>query len=344
MSDHASRTRLAFPWLQAPLHDALQTLSGHASLLHGAPGSGQFELALAVAAAWLCEAPKADGAHHEACGQCVSCRLIDAGTHPDLMVILPEALQVSLGFQADEASAGDEEKGKTKKLSQEIKVEAIRALVRFAQQTASRSAGKVVLIHPAEQLNVVAANTLLKTLEEPPGKLRFVLCTTDVDGLLPTVRSRCQAWRVPMPAADVALSWLIAQGVPAEPAQVWLAASGGQPLTALAHHEAGLDARVWLALPKEMAAGKSVVVQGWPLPMLVDALQKLCIDLSRQAAGHAPQFFPAGALPAAPGVDRLSAWFKELLKAKRQSEHPWNQALKVESLVLQARQALKMGR
>lgn len=343
MSEHPSRTRLAYPWLEAPLHDALQTLSGHACLLHGAPGSGQFELSLAVAASWLCEAPVTPGAPRLACGHCVSCRLLDAGTHPDLMVVLPEALQASLGFVNEDASA-DDEKGKTKKLSQEIKVEAIRALVRFAQQTASRGAGKVVLIHPAEQLNVVAANTLLKTLEEPPGKLRFVLCTTDVDGLLPTVRSRCQAWRVPMPHPEVALQWLLAQGMPPEPARVWLAASGGQPLTALAHHEAGLDARVWLALPKEMAAGRSMAVQGWPLPMLVDALQKLCIDLSRQVAGAPPSFFPAQTLPPSPPVERLTGWFKELLKARRQAEHPWNQPLKVESLVLQARQALKMGR
>ena len=338
-----ARTSLPYPWLRHPLAEALNTLSGHATLLHGAPGAGQFELALGVASAWLCESRTTSDA--PACGRCVSCRLIDAGTHPDLMVVLPEALQAELGWQgADGEGSGDEEKSKTRKLSQEIKVEAIRAVVQFAQQTASRGAGKVVIVHPAEQLNLVAANTLLKTLEEPPGNLRFILSSADVDGLLPTVRSRCQAWRVPMPALDVAQAWLEAQGLTADQAHGLLQATGGQPLTALARHEAGLDARLWAALPKELAAGRSALVQGWPLPLLVDAMQKLCLDLARVKAGAAPQYFPAASLPTAPAQDRLAGWFKDLLKARRQADHPWNQPLKVESLVLQARQALKQGR
>jgi DNA polymerase-3 subunit delta' len=85
------------------------------------------------------------------------------------------------------------------------------------------------------------------------------------------------------------------------------------------------------------------VVQGWPLPVLVEALQKLCLDLARVRSGAAPQFFPAESLPKAPALDRLSTWSKDLLKARRQAEHPWNQTLKVESLVLQARQAMKVA-
>ncbi len=339
------RTTLPYPWLQQPLVQALQTLSGHASLLHGAPGSGPFELAVGLAAAWLCEAQTPGQPRSLACGRCVGCRLVDAGTHPDLMVILPEALQASLGWRGSEAeSNGDEEKGKTKKLSQEIKVDAVRAVVQFAQQTASRSAGKVVLIHPADQLNLVAANTLLKTLEEPPGSLRFILCTADLAQLLPTVRSRCQAWRVPMPDAQAALNWLSTQGMAAEQAAVLLSACGGQPLTTLDRHGAGLDARLWATLPKELSAGRSAMVQGWPLPVLVDALQKLCLDLARVHAGAPPQFFPADCLPKPPSLERLVTWSKDLLKARRQAEHPWNQSLKVESLVLQARQALKLAR
>jgi DNA polymerase-3 subunit delta' len=339
------RTTLPYPWLQQPLAQALQTLSGHASLLHGAPGSGQFELAVGLAAAWLCEAQAPGQPRTLACGRCVGCRLVDAGTHPDLMVILPEALQARLGWQGAEGeSAGDEEKGKAKKLSQEIKVDAIRAVVQFAQQTSSRNAGKVVLIHPADQLNLVAANTLLKTLEEPPGSLRFILCTADMAQLLPTVRSRCQAWRVPMPEAHVALPWLVGRGLATEQADVLLRACGGQPLTALDRHAAGMDARLWSTLPKELAAGHSGLVQGWPLPVLVDAMQKLCLDLARAHAGAAPQHFPAECLPKPPTLERLSTWSKELLKARRQAEHPWNQTLKVESLVLQARQALKLAR
>src|SRR5690606_7869181 len=114
-----------WPWLRAPLQEALQQLSGHhAVLLHGPQGVGQFEFALALARSWLCEAQPAGAAHHVACGQCPSCHLIEAGSHPDLQVILPEALQATLGWQASGAEDGGDkgaEKGesKGKKLSQE---------------------------------------------------------------------------------------------------------------------------------------------------------------------------------------------------------------------------------
>ena len=75
--------------------NSLQQLSSHAVLLHGVPGIGQFEFALGLARAWLCETREADAAHAPACGECVSCRLIEAGSHPDLQVILPRPFKPS---------------------------------------------------------------------------------------------------------------------------------------------------------------------------------------------------------------------------------------------------------
>ena len=338
-----------WPWLHEPLQSALQQLSGHhAVLLHGPQGVGQFEFALALARSWLCEAQPVGSAFHVACGQRPSCRLIEAGSHPDLQVILPEALQASLGWVssgADEGSdkASEKAEGKSKKLSQEIKVDAIRAVVQFSQHTASRGRAKVVLIHPAERMNLIASNTLLKTLEEPPGQVRFVLSGATLDQLLPTIRSRCQAWRLPMPDAAPAAQWLQAQteGMSLDDAKVLLAAAGGQPLTARDRQQLGLDARAWPQLPQALMQGAATALNQWPLPLVVETLQKLCHDLACAAQGAAPRYFPASSLPAAPDLGLLTTWAQELGKVARHAEHPWNQNLKIETLLLQARAIMR---
>ncbi len=335
-----------WPWQQGPLQTALQQLNSHAVLLHGVPGIGQFEFALGLARAWLCEAREAGAAHAPACGACVSCRLIEAGSHPDLQVILPEALQAQLGWgsdAADDAEAATEKGGKTKKLSQEIKVDAVRAVVQFAQTTASRGRAKVVLIHPAENLNLVAANTLLKTLEEPPGMVRFVMSGSALDSLLPTVRSRCQAWRLPLPEAEQASAWLQSEipGMKPEDALLLLQAAGQQPLTALERHTQGIDAAYWQQLPQDVAQGQPSKWTTWPLPLQVETLQKLCHDLACVAAGAAPRYFPAPSLPKAPALSRLTLWAGELKKAQRHADHPWNASLKSEALMQQAKAVLR---
>ncbi len=344
----ASETRSAlWPWLVPVLDAALPQLTSHAALLHGPEGVGQFEFALALARSWLCEAAPMGAAHAPACGRCPSCHLIDAGSHPDLMVVLPEALQASLGWQmgGDDAEAASDKSssGKTKKLSQEIKVDAIRAVVQFAQHTASRGRAKVVLVHPAERMNMIAANTLLKTLEEPPGQVRFVLSGSALDQLLPTVRSRCQAWRLPLPEPEVAAPWLQTQldGLTLDDARILLAASGGQPLTARDRQQLGLDARYWPQIPKDLLNGSATVLTQWPLTLVVETLQKVCHDLACVAAGAAPRYFPVASLPAAPDLNLLTTWAQELRKTSRHAEHPWNQNLKVEALLLQARAVMR---
>ncbi|MDE2401640.1 MAG: DNA polymerase III subunit delta' [Burkholderiales bacterium] len=337
---------MQLPWLQQPLLDALAQAQGHATLVHGPQGVGQFEFSMALAQSWLCEAQVAGATLRPACGVCGSCHLISARSHPDLIVVLPEALQASLGWSAsgdDQGEGGSEKSSKTRKPSQEIKVEAVRAVVQFSQNTASRGRAKVVVVHPAERMNMVASNTLLKTLEEPPGMVRFVISAASMDELLPTVRSRCQAWRLPMPAAAAATSWLRDQitGLSEADASVLLQAAGGQPLTARDRHSLGLDATRWPQIPHDVSQGQVGAMTGWPLPLVVETLQKLCHDLACLATGAAPRYFPPASLPDSADLNRLTAWAAELRKVSRQAEHPWNLGLKVESLLLQARTVLR---
>lgn len=334
------------PWQDGVLRDALGRLTSSAVLVHGQPGSGQLELALAVAKAWLCESPEsvAAGGAVPACGRCPACHLVDTGYHPDLKVLVPEAMQASLGwdFGADD---GDADKGdaKKRKPSQEIKVDAIRQAVAFCQSTVSRDRAKVVLIHPADRMNTISANTLLKTLEEPPGRVRFLLSCGSIDEILPTVRSRCQAWQLPLPEGDAVLDWLCTAhpGLAAPDARTLLAAAGGSPQGAAELLALGWTAAAWQRLPKDVAGGVAGAWAGWPLPLLVDALQKLCHDLSRACAGGAPRFFPTEAVPTDTSLPRLTAWAAELKQARRHADHPWNAGLKVESLLFQARRAVQ---
>jgi DNA polymerase-3 subunit delta' len=345
MSEERAHPSL-WPWLDGPLRNALTQLHHHAVLLHGSPGTGQFEFALALARAWLCEQHPVGAALAPACGRCTSCRLLDARSHPDLMMVVPEALQASLGLEgrdADIESSDEKSDKKSRKPSQDIKVDAIRAVVHFSQNTSSRGRAKVVLVHPAERMNAIAANTLLKTLEEPPGQVRFVLSGSSLDQLLPTVRSRCQAWSVPSPESELAVHWLAAEtGLDAEAAKVLFDASGGQPLTARDRQSLGLDVRNWLEIPRGVARGEAGAMAAWPLPLVVETLQKLCQDLARVAVGAEPRFFPASSLPAVPELSRLNQWAQELCKVRRHADHPWNLPLKLETLMLQSRSVLRL--
>ena len=329
---------LALPWLKGPLQQALRTQRAHALLLHGPKGVGQFELALGLAQAWLCETAPG-GATLRPCGLCASCRLVQAHSHPDLMVLLPEALREPLGWGGGEGDEGATEKASKAKPSKEIKVDAVRAAVAFAQTTSARGGLKVVVVHPAERMNPIAANTLLKTLEEPPGDARFVLSCADPEALLPTIRSRCQALPMALPPVAEAAPWLAARAV-AQP-EVLLAAAGGQPLEALAWSAQGIDAALWLRLPAMVAQGDASALAGWPLPLLVDALHKLCHDLLCSAVGAAPRYFPASALPKGGGVASLTAWSQALAGHARHAEHPWNAPLMAEALVQQGQRAIR---
>ena len=329
------------PWLAAPLRQTLATRHAHALLIHGPGGVGQFELALALARAWLCEVidrPLVD----RPCGHCPSCKLHAARSHPDLLVLVPEAMRESLGWDLGAGEGDEAGEGGKRKPSKEIRVEAVRAAIGFATTTSARGRGKFVVVHPAERMNDIAASAFLKTLEEPAGDARFLLCSAAPEALLPTIRSRCQQVVLPVPPAREAEAWLARQGV-AQPA-VLLAASGGQPQEALDLAERGIDAAAWLALPRRIAAGDSTAMHGWSLPSAVDALQKICHDAASLACGGEPRFFPRDRLDGGPLLDALLHWSRELARVAAEVEHPWNVDLAIESLVGQGREALKTPR
>jgi len=331
-----SATASLLPWLVDPLAQGLER-QAHALLLHGPGGVGQFELGLALATGWLCEAR---AGRPRACAECTGCRLMAAHMHPDFHLLLPDALREGLGWAAPEQGADGEDGSKAAKTkakpSREIRVEAVRMAIEWGLKTSSRGGVKVILIHPAQTMNLVAANALLKTLEEPAGRLRLVLTAQDPEALLPTVRSRCQRLALPLPEREPALAWLVAQGV--NRPEVLLSATGGQPLEALALLADGIDSAAWERVPDAVRRGQAGLFSSWALARQVDALQKLCHDLMCLRAGAAPRYFDAMLLaPLAtgngPSWQALTQWATDLTQAARHDEHPWHAGLRSEALV-----------
>ena len=323
------------PWIAAQLQ-ALLAQRGHAWLLQGPSGLGQFELALGLVRAWLCDQPTPQGA----CGHCASCHAIDVHTHTDLVVLMPETEMLARGWPLPEKAQADID-DKKRKPSKDIRVDAMRDTIEFAQRTSGRGRGKAVLVYPAERMNQVTANALLKTLEEPPGDVRFVLATDAVHQLLPTIRSRCLGHTMVWPPPAAALAWLSSAGVPAAEGPALLRAAGGRPSEALAQAAQKDSARQWALLPRAVGAGDVTALAGLSTAEAVARLQKLCHDLLAQRVGATPRYFDAADLPQRPpALGALTRWWSQLAQAARTAEHPLNAGLTAEYLVSTGRQAL----
>ena len=356
------------PWLAAQ-RDALLAQRGHAWLLVGPSGLGQYDLALSLVRAWLCEAqplamePTADtgpdmfgdmpapapveaeqgsAAYQPACGQCPSCHMLATRAHPDIAVLMPESLMLELGWPLGEKAQKDID-DKKRKPSKEIRVDAMREVIEFAQLTSGRGRGLAVLVYPAERMNNITANALLKTLEEPSGKLKFVLATEAAHQLLPTIRSRCQTFALRWPQPHEAAPWLASQApdktTPATLDAAMLAA-GGRPFDALAAVNDG-RAALWSRLPIAVANGNVAAFADLSVQAALDAMQKLCHDLWAIKLGAVPRFFAAADLPKAPPARALSAWSEQLKNLAKGIDHTWKADLLLEDLVSQGRMALQ---
>ena len=343
-------------WIERQLRSLLQQ-RGHAWLLAGPSGLGQYHLGLELVRAWLCDQPLVDGsgkrgvggegghgseegARTGACGVCQSCHAIDVRAHTDLLVLMPETLMLELGWPLSEETQKKID-DKERKPSKEIRVEALRDAVEFSQRTSGRGRGKAVLVYPAERMNTISANTLLKTLEEPPGELKFVLASESAHQLLPTIRSRCLGHAMHWPSTLEATDWLTGQGLSAAQAATLLRASGGRPHDARDYFAQGLQPAAWEAIPKAMQRGDLSAFKDWTAPQVVDALHKLCHDLISVKNGALPRFFAPASLPLPAKSPRgLDLWAKSLTATRRTVEHPFNAGLMLESLVAEAKTAL----
>lgn len=222
-----------YPWLGAPWRSLYAYIdSGRlppALLLTGRIGLGKTLLARTFAQRLLCRNPLDDSS----CGRCDGCRLVTAGSHPDLLTIEPE------------------EPGKP------IKVESIREAIGRLSLRPHYGGHRVVLVVPAHTMNRYAANSILKTLEEPDAATVFLLVTAVPEALPITVRSRCQSIAVSAPSRPALIEWLLRQGA-TDQAEAVSAIARDAPFRALEllHSETVARYRDVLQTWCEIAAGR----------------------------------------------------------------------------------------
>jgi DNA polymerase-3 subunit delta' len=234
----------------------------HALLLHGADGIGKKQFASWVASAALCD--RSPSAAMDYCGECAGCKLIQAGSHPDLLWVRPE-----------------EDK-------QQISIDQLRAACERLSKTSYREGYKVAIVEPAHQMTPSAANSLLKTLEEPSPNSLLILVSSRPSSLLPTVRSRCQKLALAGPSAEEALAWVRAEtGAEVEPDLLEFA--GHAPLKALDQAEGfgALHEHMQKSL-EALLAGRADVVQiaaEWANDRLPDRLNWVDLWLQSMARG-----------------------------------------------------------
>jgi DNA polymerase-3 subunit delta' len=291
---HASAAaQLSRAWASNRLH--------HGLLLQGADGVGKRSFAAWVACAVLCERSSNSGL--ECCGQCASCTLVKAGPHPDVQWVVPE-----------------EDK-------QQIGIDQVRRAVELLVKTSGRHGYKVAIIEPADMMTLAAANSVLKTLEEPPGPSLLILIAARPSLLPATVRSRCSKVTIARPSRTEATQWLRAQtGHDVRPGLLEFA--GGAPLRALEYADGrfeALDEDMQKSLAS-LIAGRTDVTQvasQWKEDSLPDRLTWLDLWLSSAAraalAGTAePVTFPAGSahLPSLPRTLNISSIYSMVDRAR----------------------------
>ena len=332
------------PWHEVPLRELLSRRDKlpHALLFYGRQGIGKVEFARAVAQSLLCESPDANTA--VACGTCDACGWFGNGNHPDYRELLPEALSAD---EVDEDAPVDAD-AKDKKKSKEIKVEQIRAIASFMTLSTHRDGFRVLLIHPAETLNANAANSLLKTLEEPPPRTLILLVTDQIGRLIATIKSRCQRVLVPAPDEAVALTWLKAQGV--ADADLALGQAGGAPLDAVAFADLEYQAQRksfvqvltatdadHLAAAQQFEKSDLVNVVAWLQTWVNDvALSRLTGEVRH----HRDQKAAISRIAARVHLPALFRYESQLRQARRSIHHPLNARLLLEQLLISYSQAI----
>ncbi len=205
----SAMSTLPYPWHESTWQQLDRSWQAqrfpHALLLHGVPGLGKFVFAQWLAHTLLCE-------HRQQsllpCGECASCKLNQAGSHPDLIVVRPE-------------------EDKT-----QISVDQIRTANESLTLTSTRNGYRVAIIEPAHQMTIAAANSLLKTLEEPSANTLIIMVSSQSGSLLPTLRSRCQQLGMLVPPVEETKHW-IEQQFGKSVSNELLGYAGNAPLRAL---------------------------------------------------------------------------------------------------------------
>jgi len=192
----------------------------HALLLSGVGGIGKLALAKSMVKSLLCLKPE----NYQACDNCQGCKTYESDANPDYLQV--ELLE-----------------GK-----QQIGVDQIRQIANFLNYTRSFNAYRVILLNPAERMNKNAANSLLKSLEEPTNNTVIILLTESLGSIIPTIKSRCQLLPIATPTKKQSIDWLQAYEPVISNPESALEIANGKPLYAIDIDENIVKSREELAV------------------------------------------------------------------------------------------------
>jgi DNA polymerase III subunit delta' len=304
------------PWLAlefaALTQRRLENRFPHALLITGQPGVGKLHLAQALARVLLCERASAEGA----CGVCRGCALFAAGTHPDVRALFPPEGKRGIG------------------------IDQVRALSEFLVLKSQYAGYRVALIEPADAMNVNAANSLLKILEEPPAAAVLLLVSAQPSRLPATVRSRCQQLCLPVPPPQLAQAWLREQDG-ATGALECLELAGGAPLQAQRYAAAG-----WGESLEQMCAELAGLRSGASDPVSAAAAwsgrRDMAVEIVLLLVTQAIRAASGGSRGASrlrqplEGLDLilLHDYLDKLMDARRLLAHPLNESLVLEQMFI----------
>lgn len=371
-----SEESLRAPWLQ-PLWESLDL--NHfpsAVLIHGQAGIGKFEFAVELAKALLCEG----GNPVKPCYQCEACHWFETANHPDFIALVPETHRkllphadyesdepVKKGKVAREDSDGEAAEKKEKK---NIAIEETRNAIESLSIGSHRGGNRVILIYPLESLRHDSANTLLKSLEEPPPNTIFILLADRLDRVLPTIRSRCRLLAATRPDRDSGILWLRSRlaklsGAKFNDADIKAIydEQGGAPYSALdslvaRHHqddkdELSISIQASRVLLQSMSQGGRIQwlevaekIHKAQFSNLLATMQRWSSDLQTVSQGGSPRYFPNHsdtfkALSQQVRIQKLLQFWKSLVQYRRHENHPLASRVQLEALLSQYQQVFE---
>ncbi len=373
----AEKEKSIAPWLE-PLWDSMDFANfPNAILLHGQSGIGKFAFAIELAKSLLCESI------HETsrpCNQCEACHWFNTGNHPDFIALVPETHRKLLphaDYESDESpkkgkAARDDFDGEAseKKEKKNISIEETRSAIESLSIGSHRGGNRVILIYPLEMLRSDSANTLLKSLEEPPANTIFILLADRVDRVLPTIRSRCRLLTAPRPDRELGLTWLRSElqkinGLKVSDTDIETIydEQGGAPYSVLDSliarsnkddkDELTISIQAARYLLQSMSQGARI---NWldaaekthkaQYSYLLAAMQRWTSDLQAVSQGGNARYYPKHlstlkGLSQNAKLSKLLQFWKSLVQARRHENHPLANRVQLEALLSQYQQVFE---
>lgn len=188
--------------------------------IYGKHGIGKFNFVMSISARIFCK----NYDNFFACGKCNSCTLIRSNNHPDLKILSPQSLNLESLYISYYGNNINES------ISEEICIDQIRTLENwFYNSTYITDSYKILIIYPANKLNIISANSILKILEDTNNKILFFIISNNIYEIVPTIISRCSRILLPTPSYQETKIWLNNHNM-VKNVDDWIAFHSGSPL------------------------------------------------------------------------------------------------------------------